>query len=187
MNLDDVVLMARDLMKECTEKNGAPAWCLTELAIKQGEILAKKYGVDVRLVKIALYLAHTVFSPIWKGEVQKNHPQLSSEFSKSYLDKWRVSPDDQAVILNAIEAHHGQVPTASLTAEVMKNAECAKFTTVQGALIWLHELGRRGVPYQESVEKVFAKMEQKRELLTLDNCVAEAEKNCTKIRKLFES
>ena len=70
--------------------------------------------------------------------------------------------EDKKVILNAIEAHHNAIKATSLVAEVVKNAECFKFVTVKGALIWLHELGLRGVSYEESVERVIEKMEQKK-------------------------
>lgn len=158
---------------------------MTELAILKGKELAEKYHEDERLILTSLYLAHTVFSPIWAGEIQQNHPNLSAEFSKKYLDEWNVSEDEQKIILNSIRAHHDGVKTETQIAEIVKNAECFKFVTVEGALIYLHEWGLRQVPYDEAREKVLKKMEQKRKLLTLDECIKEAEKNCQEIKKLF--
>jgi len=181
----DIVKLSEMLMRKQTKKNKAPVWLLTELAIEKGKELSKKYNVDERLVLTSLYLAHTVFSPIWKGEIQKNHPKLSSMFVKEYLDKWDVSEEEQKIILNSIEAHHNKVPTESKIAEVVKNAECFKFVTVEGSMIWLNELKLRRVPFEEAVDKVIEKMEQKRKLLTLDDCIKEAEKNCKEILDLF--
>ena len=183
--MEEVVKKARELMYEQTKKNKAPAWGLTEIAIEKGEQLANQYHIDKDLVLISLYLQHTVFSRIYKGEIQKNHPKLSAEFSKKYLEEWGVSEENQKVILNAIEAHHNAIEATSLVAEVVKNAECFKFVTVRGALIWLHELGLRGVPYEESVERVIEKMEQKKKLITLPECIEEAEKNCKDIIQIF--
>ncbi len=182
----NLVENARQLMYKQTIKNKSPPWLLTELAVKKGEELAEKYKVDKRLVLASLYLAHTVFSNVWKGKIQKNHPNLSCKFVKRYLDKWGVKQKEQEIILNSIEAHHDKVPTKSLTAEVVKNAECFKFVTVQGSLIFLHALGLRKIPFEEAVEKVIEKMEQKRRLLTLNDCKKEAEKNCKEIVKLFK-
>lgn len=84
----DIVSLSKELMYKQTQKNKAPAWLLTELAVMKGSELAEKYSVDKRLVLSSLYLAHTVFSPIWKGDIQKNHPQLSASFVKKYLDTW---------------------------------------------------------------------------------------------------
>ncbi len=181
----NLVENSRQLMYKQTIKNKSPSWLLTELAIKKGRELSKKYNVNERLVLTSLYLAHVVFSNVWKGKVQKNHPKLSSNFVKPYLNKWCVNQKEQDIILNSIEAHHDKVLTKSLIAEVVKNAECFKFVTVEGSLIWLYELGRRHVPFEEAVEKVIEKMEQKRRLLTLKDCKKEAEKNCREIIKLF--
>lgn len=181
----DIITLSKELMYKQTQINKAPAWLLTELAIRKGKELSKKYDVDERLVLTSLYLAHTVFSPIWKGDIQKNHSNLSSEFVKKYLDEWNVDKNEQEIILNAIKAHHNKVPTKSKVAEVVKNAECFKFVTVEGSLILLHELGIRQVPFEEAVNKVIQKMEQKKSLLTLAECKREAEENCIKILELF--
>lgn len=104
-----MVELSKELMYKQREINKAPAWRLTELAIAKGKELAIKYNEDERLILTSLYLAHTVFSPIWQGEIQKNHPKLSAEFSKKYLEKWKVEKEEQEIILNAIEAHHNDV------------------------------------------------------------------------------
>ena len=180
-----LIEQSRDLMYQQTKINKAPAWKLTKLAILKGKELAEEYREDEKLILTALYLAHTVFSPIWAGEIQQNHPNLSAEFSKRYLKEWKVPEEEQKVILNSILAHHNGVKAETKIAEIVKNAECFKFVTVEGALIYLHEWGRRQVSYEEAKEKVIKKMEQKRKLLTLDKCIREAEKHCEEIVKLF--
>lgn len=181
----DIVEKARELMYEQTQKNKAPAWSLTELAIEKGKELAQKYNEDERIILTSLYLAHTVFDRVWQGEIQKAHPKLSAEFAKDYLEKWEVSSEEQQIILNSIQAHHNDVKTETKIAEIVKNAECFKFVTVEGSLIWLHELGIRQVDYEEAKDKVIKKMEQKRSLLTLEDCIKEAEINCKEIIRLF--
>ena len=183
--MKNIVYKARSLMKSQTEKNKAPAWLLTEIAIKKWKELSDKYDVNKNLVLISLYLAHTVFDPIWKWRIQKNHPNLSAKFSEEYLDKWWVNKKDKEIILNSIMAHHNKIEWKTKIAEVVKNAEWFKFLTLEWVLIFLHELWIRWVSYNEAVEKVLAKMEQKRILLTLDDCINEAKKNCKEIEKLF--
>ena len=176
---------AKDLMLAQTEKNQAPAWLLTELAVEKGRKLARKHDVNEELVVVSLYLAHTVFDQERGGPVQKNHTETSASFVKEYLDKWNVPDKDKKIILNAIRAHHGKKTTKTLEAEIMKNAECFKFVTLKGAQIFLHELETRGMSYKESVEYVLDKMEQKRKLLTLEDCKQEAEKEIEKIKEMF--
>lgn len=183
--MKDIITLSKNLMYQQTEINKAPAWRLTELAIAKGRELAKKYKEDERLIVTSLYLAHTVFSPIWAGEIQANHPNLSAEFSKKYLDEWNVSQEEQKIILNSIRAHHDGVKAETKIAEIVKNAECFKFVSIEGALIYLHQWGLRQVSYDEARDKVLKKMKQKRKLLTLDESIKEAEKNCKEIVKLF--
>jgi len=183
----DIVKLSKALMQKQTRKNKSPAWLLTEIAVKKGKELVKKHKVDEKLVLASLYLAHTVFSPEWQDNTQKNHPELSSNFAKPYLKKWKVSAFNQGMILNSIEAHHNKVLCRTKTAEVVKNAECFKFVTMEGALIYLHELGLRGIAFHEAVERVIKKMEQKKSLITLKDCKKEAEKNCKDILKVFNS
>lgn len=181
----DIVKAAKDLMYKQTQENKAPSWLLTELAVEKGKELSKKHNVDEKLVLTSIYLAHTIFDPIWKGKVQKRHPQLSANFVKKSLDEWGIDKNDQEIILNSIQAHHGKVPTTSKVAEVVKNAECFKFVTVEGSLIWLHELGLRQISFEIALDRVLQKMDQKKALLTLEECIEEAEENCNEIKKLF--
>lgn len=180
----DIVALSRELMYQQTLKNKAPSWLLTELVVKKGEELAKQYSVDQRLVITAIYLTHTVFSPK-KDDIQKHHAQLSADFAKPYLQEWEVPLNEQAIIVNAIAAHDGTIPTESRIAEVVKNAECFKFVSVAGSMILFHEFGMRQVPFPEAVIRVLGKMEEKMSLVTLEDCKQEAQKNCRQIEPLF--
>ena len=42
----DIVRKSRELMEKQTERNKAPSWLLTEMAIERGRELSKKYNVD---------------------------------------------------------------------------------------------------------------------------------------------
>ena len=55
----DTIKLSKELMRKQTQINKAPAWLLTELAIKKGKELSKKYDVDERLVLTSLYLARS--------------------------------------------------------------------------------------------------------------------------------
>jgi hypothetical protein len=152
----------------------------------QGGVLAKKYKADKELVIISLYLAHTIFNDDKESKIMENHTKLSAKIAQKYLNQWHVPKDKQEIIINAIEAHHAKVPTKSVEAEVMKNAECFKFVTLEGALILLHDLGRRGWPYKEAVEYVLEKMREKKSYLTLSDCKKEAKKSIKQIINVFK-
>lgn len=65
--------------------------------------------------------------------------------------------------------------------------QCQKFVTIKGMLIWLHELGLRGYNFEKAKELVFYKMNQKKELLSLEKCIEIGNKNCYEITKMFEN
>ncbi len=184
-NMNKNVLKAKRLMQERLKTNKAPSELLIELAVKKWQELSRKYKANEDIVSISLYLAHTIFSPEWWSDIQKNHPELSANFVKPCFDNWKVNQEDQNTILNAIRAHHNDEPCESLEAEVMKNAECFKFVSLEWSLIWFHELWLRRIAYNQSKEKVIKKMQQKLELLTLDDCILEAKHGCVKIEEIF--
>jgi hypothetical protein len=182
----NLVAESRKLMRKQTLKNKSPSWLLTEISVEKGRQLSKKYEVDEELVTASLYLAHIVFDQEFGGMIQKRHPELSTILAKKHIKTWKISEKKQKIILNSIDAHHGHVPAKSLVAEVVRNADCFKFVTVKGCLIYLHELGMRKIPFKKSISYVLKKMNQKKKLLTLKDCREEAEKNCKEIVRLFK-
>ena len=180
---------ARNLMYKQTLKNKAPSWLLTCLAQEVGEELAEEFGVDKNIVLLTLYLQHLLFDPITNGEIQKNHPNLSADYivNNKLLENWNIPEEDREIILEAIRSHHKKEINPRLIVEVIKNAECQKFVTIKGILIWLHELGLRGYDYEKSKELVFYKMNQKKSLLTLKECVDRGNKSCDEIMSMFEN
>ena len=177
MITDKVLLAARETMRRQTKLNNAPAWALTEIAVKKGGQLAEQFGVDKNQVLTSLYLAHTVFSDEIRGEVQQNHWRLSGDFASDFLQKKNVSGADAEAIVNAIRAHHNNEQCKTKMAEIVKNAECFKFVSVEGSLIYLHDLGRRGLTISDAAEAVISKLNQKLSYLTLPELRKEADEN----------
>ncbi len=166
---EEVIDKARALMQERTRLNGAPSWGLTELAIAQGKELAQEYGVDVSLITTALYLAHVVFSTDRNSEAMKKHMILSAKEAEEKLSEWGVAPDLISKIRKAIELHHTVGDSGDLFCEVMKNAECSKFLTVEGIKIFITDLTwQRDMTPEEAREYARYKMQQKLSYLTLD-------------------
>ena len=180
---------ARQLMYEKTLENKAPSWIITELAQEVGKELSREYNVDQNIVLLTLYLQHLVFDSEIGGEIQKNHPELSANYvlKEKLLEKWNIPEEDRPIIIEAIRTHHQKTKSDNLIVEVIKNAECQKFVTVRGSLIWLHELGLRGYNFDKSKEYVFYKMNQKKELLTLDKCKEFGDISCNRIINMFEN
>lgn len=182
-----VVIKARNLMAQQTKKNGAPAWALTEIAIENGKLFSKKYKVDGNTVLISLYLAHTIFSTKIKGKVQMNHETLSADFAQRYLMKWKVPEKERDIVVNAILCHHDKCKPTSLEAEVMKNAECFKFLTIKGCMILIHDVGTRGMSFQDAVEFAKYKANQKLPYISLPGVKAIANRSYKDTMSLLNS
>lgn len=105
---EDIVKKAKAYVMQCTKKNLAPAWGLTEIAIQYGKTLAPLYHLDTNKVLVALYLAHCVFSNERGSQIMKNHTTLSSEQARVRLTENKVSDNDSNDICEAIKLHHSK-------------------------------------------------------------------------------
>jgi glycerophosphoryl diester phosphodiesterase len=182
-----VIEKARALMLERTKTNGAPAWGLTELAVAKGDELAQAYDVDASLVKVALYLAHIVFSKERNSETMNNHMVFSAREAEIKLLEWGVSVELVEEIKKAIELHHNPIDSGNIYYEVVKNAECFKFLTAEGVRIFMADLKARGLSESEIQEYVHYKIKQKYGYLTLDKAKLEAEVALPEIEKVLNS
>jgi hypothetical protein len=168
-------------MRRSTIKNGAPVWELTITAVQKGRELAIARGADPEVVVLALYLAHIRFSNVVGDEIQVNHPDLSAESARKYLERWKVSVEKRELVLESIRAHHRPGKPDSLEAEVMKNAECYKFITWDKLKLYYNDLLKRGYTKEKAVELVRLKFEQKKAILTFSECTNDAEKGYLEI------
>ncbi len=159
---------ARKYMQECTIKNLAPAWELTEIAIHYWKILAKAYGIDENKVLVALYLAHCVFSNVRNSNTMKSHTILSSQMARVRLQERNVENSDIEDICMSIQLHHNTENSGNIFYEVVKNAESFKFITRKWMLVFIHHLGERWLSYSEAEEYAIQKLKQKESYLTLD-------------------
>ena len=69
----------------------------------------------------------------------------------------------------------------------MKDAEGFKFLTVKGALIYLHDLGVRKIPFEKAVQQVKYKAQQKLAYISLPDEKKVAERNYKTIVALLNS
>ncbi|NCP72102.1 hypothetical protein GW835_01770 [archaeon] len=186
LNWKLIIKKSKALMEKQTKLNKSPPLQLTKIAIEKGKDLSKSHKVDKNLVIVSLYLAHTIFNQQKSSKIRKEHPKLSSNFVKPYLNEWKIPIKEQKIILNSIEAHHGSIKTETKIAEVVKNAECFKFVTIEGSLIYFHELGKRGTNYKEAKKLVLEKANEKYKLLTFKECIKDVEEQMKVINHIFK-
>lgn len=182
----EILQKAKELAEEQAKKNGAPVWGLTEIAVEKGKELAKKYKLEENSVMAALYLAHIVYNDKEDSEIQIDHPKLSAELAKKYLNEWGVFDKEMKSIVDAIASHHNN-KSNSVFSEIVRNAECFKFVTIEGVRIFYDDV-KKNRDYSDDQAKSYAvrKMGEKLSLLSLSECLEEARKNIQKISAEFE-
>ena len=176
-------------MRQQTFKKLAPPWALTEIAIKKGRQLARKYKAREDLVLAGVYLSDCVSFQKSKGGFKRvrNHEELSAKFAEKYLRKWKADKKDAEIILNAIRAHHEKVRPLSKEAEIVKHADCFKFLSLEGIVAFMHILGERNMPLNKAAN--FAKLKAKEKLgyISLPGMKKEANKNYKEVVLLLNS
>jgi hypothetical protein len=184
--MSNIVQKAEAYMRSQTEKNGAPIWIVTEIAINTGKKLSKKYNVDEEVVLLSLYLAHLSFSKEVGGSIQKNHPIDSARLAREFLEEKNYPKEKSELIIKAIEDHHKVGELFNKTATIIKNAECGKFATEVGTVAYYKDLLERGYSKKEAKDIVWKKVLSKLELLTIPDIIEETKNNLPNIKKALD-
>lgn|GEM_PF-6792676 len=91
-------------------------------------------------------------------------------FVKSIATEYNISSDLLDKIVDTIACHHGAKLPQYRESEICRNADCYRFLDPQAIMIYFYELSSRGMSVAEAAKQVLYKMDEKRNLLTLDEC-----------------
>jgi len=111
---------------------------------------------------------------------------MSLEAGKTFLNQFDLSEDIKNKILNCIEAHHRGVSFESFEAEICANADCYKFLHPKGVLRYLTILGKKDLDFEDSLNKLEFKMDEKWNILSLDICKKELEPYYKQFKELIK-
>jgi len=154
-----------------------------ETSNQKGEELARKYDVDVNIVKIGTRLMDIKLGEaLAKGKAQE-HVAMSIEASTAFLDKQDISEEDKNKILNCVAGHHGTASWTCKEAEICANADCYRFLCVKNWLFMLHSLGEE-MSFEEALEFLNGKAEEKWNILSLPECKEELEGEYKLVKEL---
>lgn len=143
---------------------------LNELALKEGARLASIYHADEDVVLIALSLMDSKLPEAVRLNSPKKHVEMSIEACKDiFLNVEDLDETKKKNILKCIEEHHGvEKEFYSIESEVVANADCYKFLSPKGIMIYASILGRRLNDFEEEWNQLEKKMDEKIKNLTLD-------------------
>lgn len=174
------------LARKEIRKYGSPAPLHYEIANSKGLGLAKKLKADKEIVSIGTRLMDVkIGQAIKEGKLDK-HVQMSSDYAKEFLSKYKISDAQKTQIINCVEAHHKTVAFKSLEAEICANADCYRMLTAEGALTLLTSLIKRGFEPKKALAYLEKKIDEKWGILSLSICKKELTPNYKLLKKLVK-
>jgi len=157
------------------EKYGSPTKIFFDLANRKGQEIAQTLRADKEIVAMGTRLMDIKLGEcISKGKA-KEHVKESSDEAKKILSKLGISEEKKSKIINCVEAHHNK-KYSCIEAEVCANADCYRFLHPKGIFSYIMLLSsERQMPFEEILEAVEEKMEEKHNILSLDMAKKELE------------
>lgn len=112
---------------------------------------------------------------------------MSVEATQGFLEKFELDKETKEKIINCVEAHHAQVPFICKEAEIVANADCYRFIHPKGVFDFFTGLGKRDLNFDEVLNYVEEKLDEKYKILSLEICKQELEGYYHQFKKLLKS
>lgn len=93
---------------------------------------------------------------------------MSSDTTKSFFKDYKINNQDFAKIINCVEAHNGTIKFECIEAEICANADCYRFIHPKGVLSYLSTLARRSEYFQNNLNQLEKKLDEKYNIISLD-------------------
>lgn len=168
MNIEELVIKADNFNREEIKKYNPDMEFLHDISLNAGIKLAKEYGADENIVKIALSMMDSKLPEASHLGVPKQHISMSSDATKEMLkDIDFLGEDIKENIIKCVEEHHGVEKFFSIESEVVANADCYKFVHPKGVLYYSSMLGRRFHDFNKELEQLNFKLNEKHNTISL--------------------
>ena len=167
------------------KKYNAPSVFNFNLSNKKGQLLAGKYKARKDIVLLGTVLMDLKIGQALSENRLKEHIKLSSTAAKNFLEKEINDKKIIETILNCVEAHHGTIKYESKEAEIVANADCYRFLTINGFLRVIADFSREGMPFNEAIKLAEEKAEEKWSIISLPEAKNELEPDYKLIKNLI--
>ncbi len=142
MNIEELINKANNFNKEQIRKYNPDMEFLHEIAWNAGIRLAREYGANENIVKIALAMMDSKLPEASSLGVAKEHILMASNVTKEMLeDVSCFNEKEKENIIKCVEEHHGVKKFYSIESEIVANADCYKFVSPKGILYYSSMLG----------------------------------------------
>ncbi len=157
------------------EQFGHPNRVLFDISEKKAIELGEKLNADKIIVQVGICLMDIKLGQAIVENRLAQHVQMGVEAAKVFLDKFKIDEISKEKIINCIEAHHNDVPYTCIEAEICANADCYRFISPKGVFISLISASKRYDKFEDCLNWVEMKMDEKYNILSLDICKQELE------------
>jgi hypothetical protein len=151
------------------EKYSAPSKQQIKLSVGVGRELARRLKADSEVVYLGTLLMDCQLGEAFmKGQLSK-HVEMSAEKAEELLSEEKnITKLERENIINCVLQHHGSKNFYSIESEVVCNADCYKFVSIDGFLIGLRYT--REMPLGQLIKLLSVKADEKWNALSLDVC-----------------
>ena len=183
----DIVQETKKFAEEEMEKYGMPSQIHFEISEKKARELSEKLGVDKAITSVGVYLMDVKLGQAVSEGKLSEHVKMSVEAANKFLEKFDIDKKTKEKIVNCVEAHHGQVPFICKEAEICANTDCYRFIHPKGVFAFLLMLGKRNLKFDQALNYVEAKLDEKYKILSLNICKKELEGYYRQFKELIKS
>lgn len=183
-DIQEIIGKARELVDKETAESVKP---LFAFASETGQELAEKLNADRDIVMLGTLLMDLKLKQALTENKLSEHVQMSLEASKEFLEQFDLSEEIKNKIISCIEEHHGAEKFTCIEAEICANADCYKFLHPKGILLYVCILNERYKgDFKKISEQILGKIEEKKQVLSLDICKEELGPYYQEIQKILE-
>lgn len=183
--MDKLLKRLREFAYSEVDRTGMPIKMHVDLATAKGVELAKQLNADVDIVEAGTLMMDCILGDaIKEGRIQ-DHVEMCFQKTEEILSEFSdISQEDKENILQCVKQHHGSDKFYSLESEICCNADCYRFVSITGFTISVRYL--RDMPFDEMVQLVSNKVDEKWNALTLDVCKKEIELQHRTIQEMLK-
>lgn len=168
MSIEELIIKTDKFNRQEIQKYNPDMEFLHDICLKAGIRLAKEYGANENIVKIALSMMDSKLPEALHLGKPKEHILMSSNATKELLKNLEfLSEYDKKNIVKCVEEHHGVEKYFSIESEVCANADCYTFVHPKGVLFYSSMLGRRFHDFNKELDQLEFKLNEKHSTISL--------------------
>ena len=164
---------------------GTPTRFNIDLSVQVAQRLVFELNANKNIVVVGSYLADCMLGHAISQNSISKHIEFSRQKANEIISRFpEVSPEEKENILQCVSEHHGKDKFYSLESEIVCNADCYRFASVQGFLGSIRYF--RDMEMGELVKLLGDKADEKWNALSLDICKKELEPQYKVIKSLID-